>query len=380
MPPSNTASLRLDIRICYPDFQLDVGQDVALDGVTALFGPSGAGKSTLLRIIAGLETHATGTVRFGSELWSDTAQRAFVPPHRRGISYLFQQSRLFPHLHVADNLRYAVRRAPRALPGPNLDEIVAALDLAPLLARRPAELSGGEAQRVALGRALLSRPRLLLLDEPVAALDVGRKREILPYVQRLLRQTGVPAIYVTHAIDEAALLADRMVVLDHGAITASGDIATVLERLDVQRLAGRFEAGVLIEAPIVAHDRRYHLTQLDLHGQPLTMPMVELPEGRRIRIRIRARDVALAIERPVGISVRNVLLTNILEIVEEPRTAFAEVLLDAGGTHLRARLTRLAVAELGLAPNRQVFALIKSVTFDRRSLLPALGAPSGDNR
>lgn len=367
---ASSPELHLAVRAAFPGFALAVEQALRLDGVLALFGASGCGKSTLLRIIAGLETQAEGRVAFGEAVWQDSAAGRLVPAHRRGAGYMFQDARLFPHLSVAGNLRFAAKRsgAPPAL----WQEVVAALDLGPLLERRPARLSGGERQRVALGRVLLSRPRLLLLDEPLAALDVRRKAEILPYLSRITRRFALPTIYVSHAIDEVAQLADTMAVMDAGRIVATGPTAEMLERLDLQPLTGKFEAGVLLEATVAAQDQRYHLTRLDLHGQRLTMPMLQhLVVGDRVRVRIRARDVALAVRRPEGISIRNVLAGHIAEIAMEPGTAFAEVLVDAGGAHVRARITQESCAELELAEGKPVFALVKSVSFDRRGLAAA---------
>jgi molybdate transport system ATP-binding protein len=360
--------LTLDARIAYRDFDLDVTHGFGTDGITALFGPSRCGKSTLLRIISGLETRAEGRITFGEETWLDSASRVFVPPHRRGVGYVFQDARLFPHLSVEGNLRYAARRSVRFENRVDLDDVVAALDLQALLSRRTGALSGGERQRAAIGRTLLTRPRLLLMDEPLAALDVQRKMEILPYIERLPATFGVPVIYVTHAIDEVARLAERMVVLAAGRKIADGPIAEVLERLDLPPVTGRFEAGVVLTARIVGHDARFRLTRLDHRGQSIDMPMVDLPVGSELRLRVRARDVALATVRPTNISVRNILAGAISRIEEEPGTAFAETLVDIGGAKLRARITRAAVAELSLAPGTPVFALVKSITFDRLAL------------
>ncbi|MPZ38675.1 MAG: molybdenum ABC transporter ATP-binding protein [Rhizobiales bacterium] len=368
------AEIDFDTRIAFGEFVLDVSDRMALDGITALFGPSGCGKSTLLRIISGLEPAARGRVRFGDEVWQDDSSGTFVPAHRRGVGYVFQDVRLFPHLTVAGNLRYADKRSQLAGSQISLDGVVRALDLAPLMDRRTPSLSGGERQRVAIGRTLLTRPRLLLMDEPLAALDVRRKREILPLIEGLPKAFGVPVIYVTHAIDEVARLAQRMLALASGRKVAEGPVADVLARLDLQSVTGRFEAGVVLTARVTGHDRHFRLTHLDHHGQDIVMPMAELAVGDEVRLRIRARDVALATKRPEEISVRNIMVGSIAEIVEEPETAFAETLVDVGGAKIRARVTRSAVAELALAPGKPVFALIKSIAFDRRAL--SLTAPS----
>lgn len=362
------ATLDIDTRITFGRFTLDVTECMMLEGISALFGPSGCGKSTLLRIISGLEPAARGGIQFGDEVWQDDDRGIFVPPHRRGVGYVFQDARLFPHLSVAENLRYAEKRSQGKGDEMTFDGVVAALDLAPLLNRRTPSLSGGERQRVAIGRTLLTRPRLLLMDEPLAALDARRKGEILPYIERLPKAFGVPVIYVTHAIDEVARLAQHMLALAAGRKVAEGPVADVLERLDLQSVTGRFEAGVVLTARVTGHDREFRLTHLDHHGQEIVMPMAELAAGDEVRLRIRARDVALATRRPEGISVRNIMSGSITEIVEEPETAFAETLVDIGGAKVRARVTRAAVAELALAPGKPVFALIKSIAFDRRAL------------
>ena len=370
------STLETALRVDLGDFALDLAQRFTLDGITALFGPSGSGKSTLLRVVAGLERRAEGRVTFGAETWLDTAAGRFVPAHRRGVGYVFQDARLFAHLSVAGNLRYAARRAAPGA-GADFESVVAALDLAALLNRRPEGLSGGERQRVAIGRTLLSRPRLLLMDEPLAALDLQRKAEILSYIERLPAAFGVPVIYVTHALDEVARLAARMTVLSQGRVVADGAVSAVLERLDLHPATGRFEAGVVLRARVTGHDARYHLTRLDHHGQTLVMPRADLPVGREVPLRVRARDVALATQRPTGISLRNVLTGRIVALREEPDTAFAETLVDIGGARLRARVTRAAVTDLGLAPGSAVFALIKAIAFDRRALAAGGAGSSG---
>ncbi len=361
-------ALRMDVRLRLGAFQLALDHRFALDGITALFGPNGSGKTTLLRIIAGLEPHAQGYIGCGEDIWQSSAQRLFVAPHRRGVGYVFQDARLFAHLTVAGNLRYAARRSLAQDERIAFEEVVEALDLTALLDQPAASLSAGERQRVAMGRTLLARPRLLLMDEPLAALDVKRKAEILPYIERLAATFRIPVIYVTHAVEEVVQLADRMVVLANGTVAGEGSVSQILERLDLQAITGRFEAGVLLRARVVAHDPGFALTQLDHHGQSILMPILDLPCGSEVRLRIRARDVVLATRRPEGLSIRNVFSGTVLQLLEETDTAFAEVLIDLGNTHLRARVTRQAIAELGIGVGAPVFALVKSVTFDRRAL------------
>ena len=358
----------LDVRIAFDDFDLQIDHRLPLDGIVGLFGPSGCGKSTLLRIISGLEHSARGRIRFGDEVWQDSSLGVFAPPHKRGVGYVFQDVRLFPHLTVGGNLRYAEKRSRRIDNEITFEGVVAALDLAPLMTRRPQSLSGGERQRVAIGRTLLTRPRLLLMDEPLAALDIKRKAEILPYIERLPQVFRVPVIYVSHSIDEVARLAERMLVLASGRKVTYGSVAEALERLDLQPIGGRFEAGVVLTARVVRHDMQYRLTHLDHHGKEIVMPMADLTIGSDVRLRIRARDVALATKAPESISIRNVLSGTISEIVEEADTAFAETLVDIGGAKIRARITRSAVSELALTPGKPVFVLFKSIAFDRRAM------------
>lgn len=359
-------ALSVDIRAGFGDFSLSVTQDFATDGITAVFGPSGCGKSTLLRAIAGFEPGATGHVRFDGEVWMDA--RHHLPPHRRGVGYVFQDARLFPHLSARGNLDYAARRAPRTPARYGFDDVAEVLDLAPLFARHPAQLSGGERQRVAIGRTLLAQPRLMLMDEPLAALDTRRKGEILPYIARLHGAFGLPILYVTHALEEVTQLCDRIVALSAGRVVAAGGVGAVLERLDLADVQGRFEAGAILRGRITGRDTAMHLSRVDLGGAALDVPEISRPEGSEVRLRVRARDVSLARGRPEGLSIRNRLAATVLSITEERAGAFAEVLLDISGQHLRARVTRAAIRDLGLAAGDPVTALVKSVAFDRQAL------------
>lgn len=353
-------------------FALDFSADIPMRGITALFGPSGCGKTTILRCIAGLY-RLPGRLSVGSDVWQNSSHDVFLPPHRRHVGYVFQEASLFQHLPVRENLLYGARRVhgEQATRTIHLDDIVGLLGIGHLLNRSTTGLSGGERQRIAIGRALLSSPKILLMDEPLAALDAERKREILPYIERLPAAFGIPIVYVTHAIDEVTHLADQMIVLAAGRKIAEGSVAQVLERLDLQPTTGRFEAGVVLTCHVVSHDTAFRLTRLDHHGQTIDMPMVDVAVGSEVRLRVRARDVSLATERPKGISVRNILAGSIVQIEEEPDTAFAETLVDIGGSRLRSRITRAAVADLSLTPGKQVFALIKSTALDRRALAPS---------
>ncbi len=345
-------------------FHMKVDQSFGLEGVTVLFGPSGSGKSTLLRIIAGLEPHAAGTVKSGATLWQDSGH--FTPPWARGIGFVFQEPRLFPHLNVAGNLDYAESRSPKTPGQITRDKVVAALDLPALLTRRVTALSGGEKQRVAMGRALLTQPSLILMDEPLSALDLNRRSAILPLIRSLPAEFGVPVIYVTHALDEAAQIADRLALMENGSISTEGTLEAVLENPQWDGLTGRFEAGVVLNAVITGHDHEFHMSSVMCEDHRLTLPLVPLERGAMIRLRIRARDVALATELPRGLSIRNVLPVQIRSIEANGQSAFAEVVLALGSKVLRARVSRISIVELGLEPGMPVYALVKSIAFDRR--------------
>jgi molybdate transport system ATP-binding protein len=360
------SALEFDIRIRIDRFHLELAGAFALDGITAVFGPSGSGKSTLLRVLSGLERGASGRIAFRDETWLDTAARVFVEPHRRGVGYVFQDAQLLPFLSVAGNLRYAERRARRIPSDIRLDDVVGAFDLGALMAREPASLSGGERQRVAIARAVLTRPRLLLMDEPLSANDIARKADLLPYVRSLPAAFDVPVVYVSHAVDEVAYLADRLVVIGGGREIASGPVDTVLERLDLAEVTGPFEAGAVLTGRVARHDPAFRLTYVEHGEQAFVVPHVDADVGESLRLRVRARDVALATRRPENTSIRNVLAGTLIELVEDPATAFAEALVDIGPGHVRSRLTRASVAELGLAPGCTVYALIKSVSVDDR--------------
>jgi len=354
------STLSLNVGLARPAFALHAELDLALSGITALFGPSGSGKTTLLRIIAGLEHEARGMVAFDGETWQSDEVR--VPTHRRRVGYVFQDGRLFPHLTVAQNLAFALRRSDKGSRASiDLEHAIAALDLSSLLARRTPSLSGGEQQRVAIARALLTSPRLLLMDEPLSSLDVKRKREIIPYIEALPENFGVPILYVTHNLDEVARLANDVVLLAEGRVAAYGSVAKVFERTDLVALTGGLEAGVVLRARVAAHDNG--VATLRVGTQQLRVPMAAAQVGTTRPIRIHARDVAIATVRPDKISIRNVLVGRI-RLIEHGANMNVELLLDVDGEHLRARITRDALEELGLSDGLEVFALVKSVALE----------------
>ncbi len=344
------------------NFELDTEFDSDA-GITALFGRSGSGKTTLVNAIAGLVRPDRGAIEVNGECLFESARGIDVPVERRRIGYVFQEGRLFPHLTVRGNLNYGYELARPNERYVAVKQVVDLLGLQHLLDRRPANLSGGEKQRVAIGRALLASPRVLLMDEPLASLDNLRKTEILQYIERLHDEIKVPIVYVTHAVEEIVRLAETVVLMAGGRVLATGKVSEVMGKPELRAHTGIFEGGTVIDAQVIAHDLQYDLTALEFAGGTLTVPGVDALVGEPIRMRIRARDVSLALARPVDISVLNVLQGQVVEVnAEEGPTA--NVRIDVGGVMLVARVTRLSVERLGLRPGREVFALIKAVSLD----------------
>jgi molybdate transport system ATP-binding protein len=346
------------------DFTLDAAFEFGETAcVTALFGPSGAGKSTVLAAIAGLFHPQSGRIVIAGETLFDSERSIFLPARERRVGIVFQDTRLFPHMSVNANLLYGWHRAPARGASRTIDAVIALLRLETLLARKPRTLSGGERARVALGRALLMSPRALLLDEPLTALDTARKAEILPYLERLVGETKIPMLYVSHALDEVTQLADRMVVLNEGRVVAEGSLFDVTARLDL--FTGKhLLPGAVLEAEIVGHDAAHGLTELAFDGEILVVPRITRPIGDRVRIRIDADDVMLALARPEGVSANNILPATVAAIREDGPNA--DVQLRLNGALLIARITRRSLERLALKPGTQVFALIKSVTVGGR--------------
>ncbi|MEM7024725.1 MAG: molybdenum ABC transporter ATP-binding protein [Pseudomonadota bacterium] len=356
------SGLEVDVAGQVGAFDVDVGFS-SDTGVTALFGHSGAGKTTVVNMIGGLVRPSRGRIAVGGRVLFDRDRGIDLPPHRRRVGYVFQEGRLFPHLSVRRNLLFGRWFAPKRAEQVRFEEIVALLGIEHLLQRRPRSLSGGERQRVAIGRALLSGPSALLMDEPLASLDAARKAEILPYLERLRDQARLPILYVSHAIDEVAQLARTVVLMSNGRVAASGPIADIMKRIDLRPMTGRFEAGVVLEAIVREHDETFQLSTVAIGAQRLVVPRLAEPLGAHVRLRVRARDVALATERPNGISIQNILEGKVIELSQEAGT-FVEVNVDVGAV-LSARLTRRSAATLRLAPGRPVYALVKSIALDR---------------
>jgi len=358
-------TLKVDIEHRFGAFHLRTAF-AAGSGLTALFGRSGSGKTSVVNAIAGLFRPNHGRIEVDGEVLLDSEAGIFVPPHRRRVGYVFQEPRLFPHLSVRQNLLYG-RWFNRRGPAEGLDRIVDLLGLDSLLDRRPAGLSGGEKQRVAIGRALLARPRLLLMDEPLSALDEGRKNEILPYVERLRDDFGIPIVYVSHAVAEVTRLADTLVVLSEGRVAASGGVVEIMGRGDLFPLTGRAEAGAVLVCTVERHDEANGLTLLASSAGLLTVPRLDLPPGRDLRVRIRSRDVIVALDPPGAISALNVLAGRIARVFEG-EGPIGEVEIDCGGQRLLARLTRFSIGRLGLTPGLSVYAFVKAVAVDRHAL------------
>ena len=333
--------------------------DLPARGITALFGPSGAGKTTCLRMIAGLDRAATGLLRFGDQTWQESRRRIFVPPHRRRVGYVAQTPALFEHLDVAGNLEFAWRRAgsPAHL---DREDLIDQFGLSALLRRRVGGLSGGERQRTAIVRALLSDPRLLLLDEPLSALDAAAREDLLAILEALHARLAVPMIYVSHAIDEVARLADQVVLLDAGRVVAHGALNATFTRIDLPPalIEG---AGAVIEGVVTAHDPADHLTELTFGGGVLLLPSNRAGVGDRLRCRIGARDVTLTLERQTGGSALNQLACRVVAVAGADHPSQCLVQLDAGGTFLLARITQRSSRSMKLAPGSTVWAQVKAV-------------------
>lgn len=359
-------ALSIEASMAFPGFALDIAETIPLSGVTAVFGPSGCGKTTLLRLIAGFARADRGRIAFKRETWCDSAARVFTPAHRRDVGYLFQDSRLFPHLTVHGNLQFAEKRCGKDDRRYSFDHIVDATGVRTLLDRRTGALSGGERQRVALARTLLTRPQLLLFDEPLSALDRDRKAELLPFLESATKGFGIPSIYVSHDVDEVSRIADRVLVLREGKAAAFGPTEDTLNAFGVSAGRNPFEAASLLSGVVAQHDETQHLTEIAVNGDRMWLPLNNrLEPGAAVSVKIPARDVAISLARPEGVSIQNALAGVISEISEAPTSAFCEVRIDIGGQPLAARITRRAASALKLEKGARVYALIKSAGFQR---------------
>jgi molybdate transport system ATP-binding protein len=359
-------TIEVDITHRLGAFTLDV-RFVSEGRLTALFGQSGSGKTSLINVIGGLIRPDRGRVVVDGTTLIDTQAGIFVPTWRRRTGYVFQEGRLFPHLTVRQNLTFGRWFRPAA-ERKDLKTVLDLLGIGHLLQRRPGALSGGEKQRVAIGRALLASPRVLLMDEPLAALDETRKAEILPYIEKLRDEAEIPIVYVSHSLAEVSRLANSVVVLRAGRLVAVGDPAEVLGRAEFMPKDAVDEAGAMIEARISQHDANFGLTMLESKAGLLRVPCLDLPIGTIVRVRIRAKDVMVANTLPVGLSALNVFPGKVIELRKGGGIPEVEVDIDCNGMKLAARLTRKSVETLGLAADMPVYAILKAVTMDKSTL------------
>ncbi len=354
--------IEVRLQLKYSGFALDVDLHLPGRGVTALYGHSGSGKTTCLRCIAGLERAEEGFVQINDEVWQDSRKGLFVPPHKRALGYVFQEASLFPHLSVLANLEFGLKRIPRQQRRVEMSHATELLGIGHLLDRHPQHLSGGERQRIGIARALLTSPSLLLMDEPLAALDSKRKSEILPYLERLHDELEIPVLYVSHAQDEVARLADHIVLLSDGKALASGPIGETLARLDLPMALGD-DAGVVINGTVSAYDEHYQLLTLQLPASQLQMRVAHAPLalGKQLRFKIQARDVSLSLQAEEHSSILNRLPVTVTQEIPADNAAHVLVSLDAAGTPLLARITRYSRDQLQLHPGQTLWAQIKAV-------------------
>jgi len=356
----------VDVEEQLGSFHLDV-QFAADAPIVGLFGRSGAGKSSVVNAIAGIGRPTRGSIRVNGNVLFDSARGIDLPPEARRIGYVFQDPLLFPHLDVGSNLLYGLHRRAASERFIDPQRVIDLLGLDDFLRRKPRTLSGGEKQRVAIGRALLAQPRIILMDEPLAALDVPRKVEILDYVERLRDELAIPIVYVSHSVAEITRLADMVAVLSDGKCLAVGDVEDVMGRPDLRPATGRYEAGSLVDTRVCAQDAAHELTTLVFDGGQLYVPHLDAALGERVRARIRARDVSLALRRPDAISILNVLKGSVVAVREESGPV-VEVQVAVGVATITARITRRSLDQLGIHAGQDIFALVKAVSFDRRSV------------
>ncbi len=350
-------TLKLALQKAWQNFSLDLELNTPLKGITALFGPSGSGKTSLLRCVAGLE-RASGTLRVGNHLWQNA--HTFVPPHLRAVGMVFQDSRLFPHLNVRDNLAFGYRRLPRSARVFTPTDAIALLDLNPLLTRMPQHLSGGEKQRVAIARALASNPDLLLLDEPLASLDLQNKQRILPYLKKLHTELDTPMLYVSHSLKEITQLADHLVLIDQGRVQAEGTLQSMLANTDLSHYED--EPGAVLLGHIAEIDPQWQLVGMAIGSERIWLTHETDEIGTELRLRVLARDISLSRSKNTAQSIQNLLPARIESITHTDHKAKRLIRLRLRDEQiLIAELTARAVDHLQLGPGDEVWAQIKSV-------------------
>ena len=351
-----TNFLKAVFKVNYPDFDLDIDLKLPASGITVVFGPSGSGKTTLLRCLAGLEKF--GTMEIAGEVWQN--ENIFIPVNQRAIGMVFQDSRLFPHLNVRENLLYGYKRTPMDSRRLNLEDVIHVLALENLLERGIEKLSGGEKQRVALGRALLTSPKLLLMDEPLAALDTLIKTEIIPFIRKIEKELSIPIIYVTHSMSEVLQLVDTMVILKDGKVVKCGPAENVFSDIQLRDAIGDQHSGAILDTTVLEHDTEFGITRLDFMGQALSVPLQSIPQGQGLRVHIHSKDVSLATQPPEGLtSVLNILKTQVKTIGESAGYS-VDIELDAGRP-LLATITRKSLSNLNLQVGQPIYAFIKAI-------------------
>lgn len=355
-----TQAIIAQFKLDYGLFQLDIDLQLPSSGITVLFGHSGSGKTTLLRCIAGLQHAPQGFLAINGTLWQDSNNKLFLPTHKRSLGYVFQEANLFAHLTVLDNLRYGLKRIAQHEKTEKFAQIIELLGIEHLMARMPERLSGGERQRVAIARALVLNPELLLMDEPLAALDFKRKQEIMPFLTRLHSELNIPVLYVTHSQQEVAQLADYLVILENGREQASDLLADTLSRLDLP-LAQDKQASTVWQVTIIEHETAYHLTRVAFAGGELSLPAIDGVLGSTLRVQIYARDVSITLEAAKATSILNVLPASISELIDD-RAGQSVVRLHVGQQTLLAHITRKSALLLSLTVGMQVYVQIKGTS------------------
>ena len=351
-----TELLKAAFKVDYPGFKLDIDLQLPASGITVVFGPSGSGKTTLLRCLAGLEK--SGKMELAGQVLQD--ENISIPVNLRAIGMVFQESRLFPHLKVRENLLYGYKRTPLNSRRLHLEDIGRVLSLKKLQERSIDKLSGGEKQRVALGRALLTSPKLLLMDEPLTALDAQRKTEIIPFIRKVEKELSIPIIYVTHSMSEVLQLVDTMVILKDGKVVKYGPVGEVFSDIQLRESIGDEHSGAVLDTKVLEHDTDYGITRLDFMGQELSVPIQDISPGQVLRVHIHSKDVSLATQPPEGLtSVLNILKTKVKKIVENIGYS-VDIELDAGRP-LLATITRKSLSNLNLRPGQSVYAYIKAI-------------------
>ena len=352
--------LHLQLQLDRGSFDLDVDLQLPGRGITVLFGASGSGKTTVLRCVAGLERHVCGHIQIGGQVWLSREPRYRKPVHERALGYVFQEASLFAHLNVRQNIEFGLRRIGQAGTPQRLNDAVELLGISHLLSRSIDGLSGGERQRVAIARALATQPQVLLLDEPLSALDPSRKRDVFPWLERLRDELRIPMMYVTHSVDELTRLGDYLVVLDQGRVLRSGPLIETMSALDAQGMPGQ-DVGVLMEGRVEAVVPEWHLARVQLSGGSLWVRDDGAPAGQRVRLRVLARDVSLTLEEPQKTSIQNHVRVTIESAQDDVHPAQCLVRMRFGADVLTARITRRAWSQLGLQPGQDVWAQVKSV-------------------